>query len=88
MTMQVPYGAGLWSFLSWGTEVEAQDAVVAAAGGAPNMVTTPEAFRALIASQRAERAAAELSSSAGVQVTPEQWRGQLAARRALRTRSP
>jgi hypothetical protein len=59
-------------------------------GGTPNMVTTPEKFKALIASQRAERAlvasqpaVAELPSGLGLQITPEQWRVQLGVRRAL-----
>lgn len=56
-------------------------------GGTPNLVTTPERFRALIAQQRANRAAvvasAELPSGLGLQITPEQWRVQLGVRRAL-----
>lgn len=96
--MQVGYGAGLWSFLSYGrpgvttaagyrsTPEEFRQEVAERrqrdAGAAPILVTTPEKFRALIAAKRADRAAAAVQPATGPQVTPEQWRAQLAERRA------
>jgi hypothetical protein len=55
------------------------------AGAAPNLVTTPEKFRALIAAQRAEREAAAVQPATGPQVTPEEWRAMLAVRRRAAT---
>jgi hypothetical protein len=86
--MQVGYDAGLWSFLSYGKPEattaagysstpeefrrEVAQRLQRGAHAAPNMVTTPEKFRALITAQRAERDGAALPSAAGPQVTPEQ----------------
>jgi hypothetical protein len=79
--MQVGYGAGLWSFLSYGrpgvttaagyrsTPEEFRQEVAERrqrdAGAAPILVTTPEKFRALIAAKRADRAAAECNQPPG-----------------------